>query len=150
MPKTILAPVAGHDTDNVVLEAAHLAARIFNSHIEGLFIRTDIGELLARTVALNMGMPVVTPELWSSLESEDKARGARAYATFDSFCRRMNVAMSDIPLTSGNISAFWHEVIGDPTRQIIHHSRINELTVLGLASGLDIAPGHIGDVLMEC
>ncbi len=149
MLKTILVPIGGLDADDTVLETAYRVAKIFDSHMDCLFVRPDPREMVARAAAVDLGAPVITPELWDTLESEDRDRVARAHRLFDAFHRQRHVTVSETPIEQG-VSASWREGLGDPVRHIIPAARVDDCVVLGQASELGLSLGQIGEVLLAC
>jgi hypothetical protein len=150
MLKTVLAPVSGLGGDEVTLECAYRAAQLFDSHIDCLYVRPDPKEILVQAGALDMGGPVITPELWSAVDEEDKARRVRTRSTFDEFCDRRKVAVSETPSASKGVTAAWQEVAGDVVHEILRHARTHEMTVIGRAPEPALSLGQTGDVLMGC
>jgi nucleotide-binding universal stress UspA family protein len=146
--KTILVPLGGQAGDAAGLETAYRAAQLFESHLTCLHVRRNSNDILARTTSLGMGMPVITPELWTALEEEDKAMNANARRAFDDFCVRKGMEQSEDPAQAMTVA--WHEVSGDPVHQVIRYGRTSDLIVVGRGPEPAGSPGPIGDVLVQC
>ncbi len=105
MPRTILAPLHGNESDNAVLESAHAIAEIFRSHIDCLFVRRDPMEIVAQTSAFGFGMPVIAPEIWTALEEEEEKRRNSAHSAFTAFCADRRTETATSPTRPCSISA---------------------------------------------
>jgi len=150
MMKTILVPLRGSPGDTAALETAYLAAQMFQSHLECLYVRPDPRELMLRTAGVGMGTPVITPELWTALDEEEQSRRTLARKAFDDFRTLRKIAHVDVPAKLQAVSAVWREVTGDTARRIVHMAHAMELVVLGRDAGIDSVLDQIGDVLVEC
>ncbi len=150
MVGTILVPLSGSISDKAVLEGAHLAAQLFDSHIECLYVRPDAEEMLAPNIELDMGVPVMTPDLWTAMEKADNVRKLRAQNIFDEFCNQRNVAVGETPWASNGVTAAWLETSGDVVHEIVRFGRVSEMIFLGRGSELTVSQGQIGAVLVGC
>jgi nucleotide-binding universal stress UspA family protein len=149
MLNTILVPLSGVDADNLALECAYRFSKQFGSHIDCLYARADPRVLLAQTATLDIGGALITPELWSAIEKEDKARGERVRTVFEGFCARWTVPVSDSPGGLSGISATLQEVIGDAADEILRHGRVREMTVLAHPSEGGMSLEQVGEILIR-
>jgi nucleotide-binding universal stress UspA family protein len=99
---------------------------------------------------MGVGMPVISPELWTTLDEDEKSRRASARNAFAAFCSTNAIRQSDEPDNVGGVSAAWHEVTGGTTSATTYFARVRDLTVIARDSGLAAATDEIGDVLMQC
>jgi nucleotide-binding universal stress UspA family protein len=146
--KSILAPLRGAACDSVTLDTALLAAKAFGSHIECLYVRLDPRDLMLRTAAVGMGMPVISPELWTALEDEEKSRHGLARKTFDAFCTSNGICAAEAQPVPGAVTATWHETSGDAADGVVHFGRTSDAIVLSRepAGSVDF----FGNVVMQC
>jgi nucleotide-binding universal stress UspA family protein len=150
MLKTILVPVRGSDSDAPALESAYLSAQIFQAHLDCLYVRRDPVETVARTAALNVEVPVIAPEIWETLEEQEKAGRDAAHMVFSRLCADKRIGIESSPGKPNVVSAAWHETIGDFASRIVSYGRVRDLIVTARAAdpGASLAP--IGEILVQC
>ena len=141
---TILAPVNGSAGDKAVLGSAYLAAQHFGSHIECLYVRPERTGMMA----VDMGVPVLPPDVGFAMEEADTVCVAQAQHAFDEFCRHHNVALGESPSGPNGVTAGWREISGDVVNEIIRHARVNGLTVLGRAPESGMSQDQLDMILL--
>jgi hypothetical protein len=149
MLKTILVPLSGTAGDGSLLELAYLAAQRFGSHLQCLYVRLDPRDMISGTASIGMGMPLITPELWTAIEGDEKSRKSFARSTFDAFCANNGVKETDVPIKPDVVTAAWREVTGDSVSHIVEFARTAELTVLARDADPANSFDQIGDVLIR-
>ena len=149
MVKTILVPLEGRSGDQIALETAHLAAQIFSSHLDCLFVRLDPVEIAARTATLDIDVPNIAPEIWAVLEQQEDARRDAAHRAFTAFSHAKGIEPASSPAKSSAISAAWNEITGNATDETVHHARVSELVVMARASDFEGSLTRIGEVLVR-
>ena len=145
--KTLLVPVMGSEGDTVALESAFLIAEKFRSHLDCLHIYLGPQELMLQTANVAVGMPVISPQLWSTLEDEAKSRRKRANDTFEMFRLAKGIELRDSPGASDAITATWHEPEGDTVDEIVFAGQSSELIVMAHRSAIAISPGQVGETV---
>lgn len=149
MLKTILVPLTGTASDKTILENAYLLAQPFGSHMQCLYVRLDPRDMITGTASIGIGMPLITPELWTAIEGDEKARQTSARSTFDAFCAQNGVSETDVPINTNAVTAAWHEVTGDAVNRIVQFARTAELIVLARDAYPARSVDQIGDVLLR-
>jgi nucleotide-binding universal stress UspA family protein len=145
MIKTILVPVTGLPSDAAALETAYLAARLFDSHLDGLHVRPAWAQVAATTITEDVA-GVVADEFFAAFEHETKLLAWRAHRHFTAFCRDHVLVLADAPSAESRISAALKETEGDPERTVISHARFHDLVVLGrgnASAAYRIDPGAV-------
>lgn len=128
MIRTILVPVLADGADDAAFRTALMAARLFDSHVEFLLMRTDPMDILMKAGADGLG--TWSSGLLSDLEREEKERVARARILCQSFCEREQVELADKAPGPHGISVGWREERGDEAWQIMRRARFNDLLVV--------------------
>jgi nucleotide-binding universal stress UspA family protein len=119
--KAILVPTAAHDLMSSVLETALLAARRFDSYIEGFALRPLITEYVP--------VDMVGGLTWTRDDLTDDEAVRRARQTFDSF---MNAhGMRPHGGGSSGLGFGWMENAAAGDAFVSSHARIFDVTVLG-------------------
>ncbi|MGD0192772.1 MAG: universal stress protein [Rhizomicrobium sp.] len=147
--KTLLVPVLGSEGDRVALESALLVAEKFRSHLDCLHVRFSPRDLMLQTATVGAGMPVISPQLWTTLEDEEKERSKRATDVFETFRAAKTVKASDVPEAAETISATLREIEGNTVDEIVRGGQLCELIVMARRPEFAISPGQIGDILMR-
>jgi nucleotide-binding universal stress UspA family protein len=150
--KTMLVPLVGLSSDNVTLAIAYAIARLFDSHIDVVHVRPDLGTIGLRTVEYDIGRRIpriLSPERLSSIEESVVATEAAARRAFDDFCAKSDVILVNEPSAVNRVSATYKEVEGEPVRQISADAIVHELTVCGRPSEFSgLGVDRIGEVLI--
>jgi len=133
MPKLILVPATGAETDAPVFSTALQVARAWAGHLEFLHVRADVPRMImAAATADTMGTGAVT-RLIDALEQDVAAREKKAEQSVREFCARERLTLSEVPI-AGDASAEWQVVTGDERQLLTAHARTADLTVVGRAS----------------
>ncbi len=141
--KTILLPLESGDGQQAMLETAWLAATVFDSTIQGLYIRRALPGVVVADIG---GYAAAAPDLVESFEAEDRERGASARRSFEEFLRGKGVALGEAPPDAGPAStgpastgptgedrpsATWAEEIPPGDAAVGMYARLFDLTVVG-------------------
>ena len=138
--KTILVPVGGGGSDQLVLETALAVAKPLGAHLEFLHIRIHAGDAAANTPHVDFARGAALTSALDELtkQCEARARSAREIAT--SFCKARNIEMLDNPCAAKGVTARWRVEEGDALQQLVFHARHNDLTVMARAAKSDGLP----------
>lgn len=127
--KTLLVPVALHDSLPSVFETAILAARRFGSLVEGVSLRPALAEYVP--------VDMVGGMTWLRDEEADKAEAEAAGARFVTFMRDAGVPLAaDGPCTPANVAAAgpryrWRPDVPAGDAFLGQHARLFTATVVG-------------------
>ena len=130
MFKTILVPSGGAVTDLPVYETALAIARISDAHLVFLHVQTDIRDVIASMAAGDLGGGSVTGGMVDEMEADAANTEAAAKSVVEAFCAREQIAMSNVPSTTG-VTAEWQTQIGRLTDCVASLARMTDLTVVG-------------------
>lgn len=130
MFKTILVPSGGAVTDLPVYETALAIARICDAHLVFLHVQTDIRDVIASMAAGDLGGGSVTGGMVDEMEADAANTEAAAKSVVEAFCAREQIAMSNVPSTTG-VTAEWQTQIGRLTDCVASLARMTDLTVVG-------------------
>jgi nucleotide-binding universal stress UspA family protein len=126
--KTILVPVEESGVLPSMLESALLAARRFNSYIEGLHVRPALPGVVAAGAA---GLVAATPDLVESFERQDRERTERARQLFREFMSAKNVEEASAPGPATKPSWGWLEEVSPGDDAVGSRGRLFDLIVVG-------------------
>ncbi|MCC7046019.1 MAG: universal stress protein [Alphaproteobacteria bacterium] len=129
MPKTILVPVTGNDTDSAVFKGALDVAARFGGHIDFLYVRPSPGEMAAN-LAVEGGVGL-SAGLMDRLEEEAAAQQVAARALVQRFADGAKLALGAERAGTGGVTAGWHAKEGRENEWIPRFARSSDLTVLG-------------------
>jgi nucleotide-binding universal stress UspA family protein len=121
--KTILVPTAAHDLIGSVLETALLAARRFDSYVEGFALRPLITEYVP--------VDMVGGLTWARDDISDEQAVAAARQTFERFMAERGVARFIEGAGSAHLGYGWLEDATAGDAFVSSHARVFDLTVLG-------------------
>ena len=130
MFKTILVPSGGAVTDLPVYETALAIARRSDAHLVFLHVQTDIRDVIASMAAGDLGGGSVTGGMVDEMEADAANTEAAAKSVVEAFCAREQIAMSNVPSTTG-VTAEWQTQIGRLTDCVASLARMTDLTVVG-------------------
>ena len=149
MPKYIIVPATGADTDGPVFATALAVARQCDAHIEFLHVRLDVERTVASLAASDMGGGTGLDHLMQILEQDAASRMQAAESAVRAFCARERIAMSDQP--QGALpSAEWHVETGAEPAWLADRGRAADLLVVGRArEGEDVAMDVLEAALMD-
>ncbi|MEE8333124.1 MAG: universal stress protein [Alphaproteobacteria bacterium] len=127
--KTILACVSGGDASDRVLETARRIAIAYGSHIEALHVRADPRGLVPYTGEGMDGSMI--EEIMEVTEKEGGERATHARETFDAFCQRTGLTISDRPLPGDEATISWREESGREDEIVAIRGRLFDLIAVG-------------------
>ena len=130
MFKTILVPSGGAVTDLPVYETALAIARRSDAHLVFLHVQTDIRDVIASMAAGDLGGGSVTGGMVDEMEADAANTEAAAKSVVEAFCAREQIAMSNVPSTTG-VTAEWQTQIGRLSDCVASLARMTDLTVVG-------------------
>jgi nucleotide-binding universal stress UspA family protein len=149
--KTILVPVGGSDTDQVVFETALAVALPLMAHLEFLHIHVDAAEAALHTPHLEFARGAALRNALRDLGQEGERRAARAAQNVRDFCTRWKIDMVDKPCVGQAVTARWRQEEGDALQRLMFHARRNNLIVMGRATKPDGLPeDRLESLLMGC
>lgn len=125
--KSILVPLEESGAVRSMLETAWLAAEIFASYVEGLYIRRALPGVVVADIG---GYAAATPDLMQSFEEEDRQRAARVRGLFEDFAREKGVTVGG-PAAAGCPSAGWTEDNPPGDMAVGMYARLFDLSVVG-------------------
>ncbi len=132
MPRFILVPATGAETDAPVFSAALQVARAWAGHLEFLHVRADVARIImAAATADTMGSGAVT-HLIDALDRDVAARHEKAEKSVREFCAREQLALGEAP-AAGGASAGWQVETGDERESLAAHARTADLAVIDRA-----------------
>ncbi|MFO0997645.1 MAG: universal stress protein [Alphaproteobacteria bacterium] len=126
--KTILVPVEESSVLPSMLETALLAARRFDSYIEGLHVRPALPGVVAAGAA---GLVAATPDLVESFERQDRERTERARQLFREFMGAKNVQEAGGPGPATKPCWGWLEEVSPGDDAVGSRGRLFDLIVVG-------------------
>ncbi len=125
----ILVPLSGTGRDEIAVALAIQAARPFNGHIAGLYVRPDPS--LSVPVA---GAPMSGDAVASIVEGQKRyedERSARARATLENLCAREGVTFTATPKRGGTPTYSFRDLQGDVERVVVHEAALSDLVAFG-------------------
>jgi len=127
--KTILACVSGGDASERVLETARRIAVAHGAHIEALHVRADPRGLVPYTGEGMDGSMI--EEIMEVTEKEGGERAAAARRTFEEFCQRTGLTVSERPRPGDEATISWREETGREDEIVAIRGRLFDLIVVG-------------------
>jgi nucleotide-binding universal stress UspA family protein len=121
--KTILVPFRDDDTAHAAVTTACAVARIFSSHIEGLFIQTP--PLVYASEGIAIGGYV------TQLADEEKRRADDAQAQFRELMEGQSIAFGDGEPDGAAAHATWRQVDGLSEQIVGEYGRLFDLIAIG-------------------
>lgn len=151
MIKTLLLPLIGEEADRLAVETAIGFARMFDAHMEFLYVRIDPVSMLVQVGAGDMGPGMFAPGLLEELETQERSRGERASQTFKGACERARIPVAATPPGPNGVSASWREITGDPVSLITEQARFSDIVVVGRMVGIGgLRPDETGTIIIGC
>jgi nucleotide-binding universal stress UspA family protein len=145
--KTLLVPLDGGDLNKAVLEAALMAARRFEAHIEVLYVRRDASASVPyATLRISASMRKTIVE---AAERGIAEQAARVHAAFKAFCRKNGLAVITKPSAARKASANWREERGDAADALIRRGRLSDLIFVVRPKEGAPAPETLETALLE-
>ncbi len=125
--KTILVPLEESDVLPSILKTALLAARRFDSYIEGLYEQPGLTEV----VVAGEGLGVTPPDLVETFQQQERERAARAHEFFEAFMKENGVPLDGGGPPQDHPTAGWVEE-EMPGRDLVgSRGRLFDLIVVG-------------------
>ena len=148
--RKILVSLTGFDSDDVALDTAYLAARLFEAHLHCICARPGPGQIVIGASPFEIGSAMNAAELIADLQKENELRTKNARHAFDRFCKRWNIGQADGSDRKG-VSATWQQITGDEVETTIREGRYHDLIVVGRPAELTaLSTNGIGNVLVGC
>ena len=149
--KSVLVPVGGSDTDEVVFATALAAAMPFSAHLHFVHINVDSGQAAINTPHVEFASGAALVDALGQLQSKADNRSAAAARHVQAFCTRAEVDMVDVPRASNAVTASWREEREDARPRLLFHARHSDLVVMGRAKRPNgLPPDLIEHLLVEC
>ena len=131
MPRYILVPATGADSDEPVFAAALRVARAWSGHLEFLHVRADIDKIIMSVAAADtVGSGGGIATIMGVLERDIVTRQEKADGAVRAFCLREHIAL-DEPSGGDRVSAEWQMETGDEASLLAAHGRVADLLVVG-------------------
>jgi nucleotide-binding universal stress UspA family protein len=144
--KSILVPLTGFESDTTALETAYLAGRLFDAHLNCLWIRPRPAHFTPEALESHF----VNEATAAKFLAEDDLRTEAARIAFAEFCQRRKMALVNAPPGPKDVSASSPECVGDVVETTIAQSRFHDLVVLARApSASHLSLRGIGAVLVS-
>jgi nucleotide-binding universal stress UspA family protein len=128
--KSILVPVGGSDSDELVFDTALASAQLFGAHLQFLHVRIGVGAAAQCTPHVEFASGAALRDALSQLEIQRDGRSAGALQHIQELCARAKVPLCGEPGISG-VTASSREERGDAVARILLHARHSDLTVVG-------------------
>jgi nucleotide-binding universal stress UspA family protein len=129
MLKSILIPLTGADIDRVSLPAALTVARQYSAHLDFLYVRPDMAQLMARFG--DVGAAHLPAGLFAKMEQAEINREAAAKQAAEEFCKREHVTIAGAAPALQAVSARWFAEVGDRVDWVARYGQTAELIVSG-------------------
>jgi nucleotide-binding universal stress UspA family protein len=130
MPKVILVPATGTAEDAAVFATALAAARLFDSHLVALHVRSDVRRDIATMASVDMGVTAGLDTMIADLEAQSEAREKAAMQAWTAFRTANNIPLADAPGTPG-VTGEWRGEVGNEADWLAEHGRTSDLVVAG-------------------
>ena len=125
MPKFIVLPSTGRDTDAPVFATALAVARRFGSHLAFLHVRPDVRQEIAALAAVEVGAVTGIGDTMDRMEQDADRREHVAERLW-----REQIAVRDTPPADG-ISAEWIGEVGVDAAWVAEYGRAADLVIAG-------------------
>ncbi len=130
MPKFILLPCTGSETDTQVFATALKVARRFGSHLAFLYVRPDVRQEIAALAAAEVGAVSGIGDTMERMEQEADRREHAAERQWRELCQREQLTVRDGAPFDG-VSAEWIGEVGIDAAWVAEHGRTADLIVAG-------------------
>lgn len=146
--KHILVPLFGLDSDRTALDAALVAGRAHQGHIQALHAVADP----LKTTPLMVDVGVAIAEVVAAAERHAEARSAQAKSAFDSWVRANSVALADRPEPHPGATAEFRAEKGQESELLARFGRLTDLIVMARPKSeqaLDLVAVAVEDALFS-
>jgi nucleotide-binding universal stress UspA family protein len=148
--KSILVPVGGSDSDELVFDTALAAARLFDAHLQFLHVRIGVGAAAQCTPHVEFASGAALRDALGQLEMQRDSRSAEAVRHVEELCARAKVLLCDKPGDMPGVTASWREEMGDAVARILLHARHSDLTIVGRSRKSNgLPPDFIEQLLLK-
>src|SRR5690349_9544425 len=149
--KTILVPVGGGESDDLVFETALALAQPLAAHLEFLHVHVGAGESALHTPHAAFARGQALRNTLDELTLQAAERAAAAARNVRKFCALSNIEVRDEPGETEVVTARWLQEEGDALGRLMFHARHNDLVVMARPTGSDGLPrGRLESLLMTC
>jgi nucleotide-binding universal stress UspA family protein len=142
--RTLLVPITGQASDEIVLDAAFSLARSFDSHISVVCIRPNPTAVVQ--YAVEWSYPILLDSAVATAEQHSVEVGRKAAAMFERWrlCHQLPIAAA--PAHGAGVSVSWQEFASEASDVLRDHARFADLVVM---HGLSETPPIDGDAMLE-
>ncbi len=127
--RTILAPVAGSNIDQRVLDLAFRTAKRFDAHLEALFVAAEPQDAIP---IVGEGMSgLIIEEMMRAAENETQRRETRGRAAYDAERDDAAVAEAAVPMADLQATCAWRRDNGREDETVARRGRLFDLVVIG-------------------
>jgi len=146
--KTILVPVAGSETDRMVMHMALALAKPFRAHLEFLHLRLSVDEAAGRTPHLDFCAGSTVRDAISHLEREQSNLAISAAHYVRRFCGEHGIEETSSRRHLDAVTGSCIEEPGPAIATMLLHARHSDVTVLGRAQHEDRMPDNLIEELL--
>jgi len=142
--RTLLVPITGQASDEIVLDAAFSLARSFDAHISVACIRPNPMAIVQ--YAVEWSYPILLDSTVATAERHSVEVGRKAAAMFERWrlCHQLPIAST--PAHGAGVSVSWQEYAAETDEVLRDHARFADLVVM---HGLSEKPPIDGDAMLE-
>ena len=133
MPRVILLPLTGTDTDRATRASALALATGFGAHVIGLHVRRDVRHDIAALAASDMGMCAGLDDLMVRMEADADRRARTAEDAWGAACAGAGLALAEQPGQQTGATWSFAQETGDESAWITEYGRAADLILLGRA-----------------
>lgn len=144
MFKRILVPALNASSDPRALKLAVETARLFDGHVDCLFVHPDAAEITRYLTPMGPETAAYSGQLVETVLNADKMSATRARHIFDAFCARERLDHK------GPVTAAWCEASGNSADEAVRQGFYHDLIVLGRPAHEDLTLTGVIDVLVAC
>jgi len=150
MIATILVPVGGGESDQVVFETAFAVATAVNAHLDFMHVRIGAPEAALHTPHIGFAMGGALANALKDLAWRSGDRAEAGLQNVRAFCAAHGIVMGDKPCASSVVTARWREEDGNALKRLLTASRHNDLAVMARAVKPDGLPAkRLEKLLLE-
>lgn len=150
MIATILVPVGGSESDQIVFETAFAVATTLDAHLDFMHVRIGAPEAALHTPHIGYAMGGALANALRDLAWRGDDRAEAGLQNVRAFCAAHGIVMVDKPCASRVVTARWREEDGDALQRLLRASRHNDLAVMARAMKPDGLPAkRLEKLLLE-